>query len=136
MPSSKFIVLKLKDIIKAIIFIVIAIALIITLIIFLGKAGTRQCLYNPGTYSSVITFGDENITVSVTVDKNEIESVAVDEPSETVSVFYPLFPTAAESVSRKVIESQSLDISLSADNPVTEGIILDAVSQCIERAKK
>lgn len=136
MPSSKFVVLKLKDIIKAVIFIAIAAALILTLIIFLGKAGSRQCLYSPGTYSSVITFGSESVTVSVTVDKHSIEAVNVSEPSEAVAVFYPLFPSAAESVGRKVVETQGLDIALSEENPVTEALILDAVGQCLESAKK
>ena len=135
MSSSRFIVLKLKDIIKAFAFILAAVILIVILVCFLNKAVSKESLYSPGTYTSIITFGEEDITVSVSVNKYKISSINISEPSDTVAVFYPLFDKAAADVSQKVLDNQSLDIDLSEDNPVTESLILDAIDQCISLAK-
>lgn len=135
MSSSRFVVIKLKDIIKTLILIAAAVILVIALIIFIGKTGTRQSLYNPGTYTSTISFGDEEVTVSVELSKNKIKSVSVSEPTETIAVFYPLFGSSAKDISEKIVENQSADIPLSSSNPITENIILDAAKNCISQGK-
>lgn len=135
MSSSKFVVIKMKDIIKALIFIAAAVILVVAVIIFISKTGTRQSLYRPGTYTSTILFGDEDVTVSVELSKNRIKSVSVSEPTEAIAVFYPLFSSSAKDISEKIVENQSTDIALSSANPVTENIILDAAKSCIAQGK-
>ena len=136
MSHSRFIVVKLKDIIKTALFITATIVLTAVIAIFLNKAIFTEALYSPGTYSSVITFGEEDVTVSVTVSKNRIKDITVTKPSDTVAVFYPLLSSSAENVCHKVMEAQSTDVELSASNPVTEGIVLDAIKECISSARK
>ncbi len=136
MSSSRFVVIKLKDIIKTTLFIAAAVVFVFAIIIFISKTGTRHALYNPGTYTTNITFANEAVPVSVTVDRNEITDIVVASPSETVMVFYPLFSSSAESVSAQIIETQSLELSSYSTNPVTDSLILDAVSQCLSQAKQ
>ena len=136
MSHSRFIVVKLKDIIKTAVFIALAIALIAVLTVFLNKAVFSEARYSPGTYTSVMYFGDEEVSVSVTVNKNRIKDITVSEPSETVAVFYPLLSASAKDVCSKVLEEQTTEIDVSSSNPVTEGLVLDAIKECISLAEK
>ena len=81
-------------------------------------------------------FGDEKVTVSVTVSKNSIKDITVSEPSDTVAVFFPLLSSSAKDICQRVTEAQSTDIELSSANPVTDGIVLDAINECLSQAKK
>ncbi|MBE6008452.1 MAG: hypothetical protein E7235_04560 [Lachnospiraceae bacterium] len=136
MSHSRFIVIKLKDIIKTTVFILAALILLTTLIIFLNKAVFSEARYTPGTYTSVMSFGEEEVTVNVTVNKNRIKDITVSKPSETVTVFYPLLSPSAEDVCSKVMEAQSTDVEVSLTNPVTESLVLDAIRECISLAEK
>ena len=136
MSPSRFVVLKLKDIIKTALLIVVALALIITVTVCLSKTLLAESIYSPGTYTSVIYFGEEEVTVSVTVDRTSLKNIEVSEPSETVAVFYPLLSSSSENVCKSVLEAQSTDVELSSANPVTDGIILDAIKECILQAEK
>ena len=136
MPHSRFIVVKLKDIIKTAVFIVAAIILLAVLTVFLNKAIFSEARYDPGTYTSVMYFGNEEVSVSVTVNKNRIKDITVSEPSETVAVFYPLLSSSAKDICSKVMEEQTTEIEVSASNPVTESIVLDAIKECISLAEK
>ena len=49
MSSSRFIVIKLKDIIKTAVFVITAIALIFAAALFLSKTVSSESVYTPGT---------------------------------------------------------------------------------------
>ena len=134
--GSRFMVLKLKDIVKTAVVAVLGVVLVILAInTVLGKGGEEKCMYKPGTYSSEINLSTGSLTVEVEVGKNKIKSVSVTDTTETIPVFYPLFETTAQTMEKEIISAQSTDFALMGNAPETEKMILQAVEKNIEKAK-
>ena len=132
--ASKIFVFKLKDIIKTAIFAVLGIIIIGVVIAFFS--GSFKSTYKEGTYNSEIVLQGKPVTLSVTVGKNEIESISLDQLNETQEVFYPVFSNCIDDVANKVVEMQSTDIELNNDYAVTESILLDAINRALDEAKR
>lgn len=132
--ASKIFVLKLRDIIKTAVFAILGIIIIAAIIGFFS--GSFKSAYKEGTYNSEIILYGKPVTLSVTVNKNEIESVALNPLNETQEVFYPTFNSCIDEISEQVVAIQSTDIELNKDYEVTGGIILDAIDNALEQAKK
>ena len=134
--GSRFMVLKLKDIVKTAVVAVLGVVLVILAInTVLGKGGEEKCMYKPGTYSSEINLSTGSLTVEVEVGKNKIKSVSVTDTTETIPVFYPLFEITAESMEEEILSAQNTDFALMGNAPETEKMILQAVEKNIEKAK-
>lgn len=137
MPGSKFMVIKLKELMKTAVFAVLGVAIIVALIYFtVGKLGNSQAIYNPGVYSAQIELENGNVMVEVEVSKTKIKKVAVSSDSETVPVFYPLFDTMAEDIGKQVVKQQTTQIDTQEDGSVTTALILDAVDESLAQARK
>lgn len=137
MPGSKFMVIKLKELMKTAVFAVLGVAIIVALIYFaVGKLGDSQAVYKPGVYSSQIELQNGNVTVEVKVGKNKIKKVSISSDSETVPVFYPLFNTVAEDIGKQVVKQQTTQLDTEGEGSVTTALILDAVEDSLEQARK
>lgn len=132
--ASKIFVFKLKDLVKTAVFAVLGIIIIGAIIAFLS--GSFQSTYREGTYNSELILFGKPVTLSVTLGKNEIESISLEQLNETQEVFYPGFNNCIDDVAKRVVEMQSTDIEVNKDYAVTEGILLDAVDRAIESAKR
>lgn len=141
MGGTKIFVLQLKDLIKSAVFAVIGLLLIILLIYLFvprNKAQTepeQASSYIPGTYTSDIILHSNPVNVEVTVTETEIVSVDLKNMAETQEVFYPLFTPTMETLSGDIVKYQTADIASSAEYPVTERILLNAVAAALEKAK-
>ncbi|MEA5083949.1 MAG: hypothetical protein VB018_07295 [Lachnospiraceae bacterium] len=137
MPGSKFMVIKLRELMKTAVFAVLGVAIIVALIYFaVGRLGDRQAVYNPGVYSSQIELQNGNVLVEVKVGKTKIQKVTVSSDSETVPVFYPLFNTVAEDIGKQVVKQQTTQLEIEGDGSVTTALILDAVEESLAQARK
>ncbi|MGE4214293.1 MAG: hypothetical protein AB7E42_05900 [Anaerotignaceae bacterium] len=137
MPGSKFMVIKLKELMKTAVFAVLGVAIIVALIYFaVGRLGDSQAVYNPGVYSSQIELQNGNVLVEVKVGKTKIKKVSVSSDSETVPVFYPLFNTVAEDIGKQVVKQQTTQLEIEGDGSVTTALILDAVDESLAQARK
>ena len=58
------------------------------------------------------------------------------ENGESEAVFYPVLESAMEEVAREVVATQSLTIAVSKQNAASAQVILDAVAQGLEQAKR
>lgn len=136
MGSSRFMVLKFKDIIKTALFAVIGILIIICAVyfIFTDREDKKQ-VYNPGTYYSDIVLENGRMTVEVTVSKTKIKSVKLTNCSEDIPVFYPLFESAAADVEKHLKKEQELSFVPDEDTAVTSGLIMQAVERSLSQAK-
>ncbi|MBQ7758833.1 FMN-binding protein [Anaerotignum sp.] len=138
MGGTKFVVVKAKELIKTAIFAVLGVIIIVGLITFflnMGKdEGTGQ--YRDGTYYGEMNVGDETAEIAVKIEDGEIADISMEEPTETVSVFYPLLETAAEEVGQAVVASQSLTVEVDPENTHTSQLVLDAVAECLAEAEK
>ena len=76
------------------------------------------------------------VSVQVTVSKDEILDINLVNMGETQEVFYPLFERSIDDISAQIIENQNTDITTSVDNSMTTDILVKAVEQALEKAKK
>ena len=136
MGKTKFMVIKLKELIKTIIFAVIGAAIIIALIITLVPKG-KNAQYKSGTYTTNISLGDEGAAVALTFSDSEIVDASFIPTSSTLSVFYPLMQTTADDICAQIVTAQSTDdIQTDSDYAMASSLIIDAANSCIERAKR
>ena len=142
--KTKIVVLKLKELICAGIFLALAILAIILFIITSGANKTpaanepsdTSALYIPGTYTTAMVLNGSNVELAVTVDETAILSIDLQNMDETVSVMYPLMEPALEELSSQIIEKQSIDaIEYSSDNLYTSTILLNAITASLNQAK-
>lgn len=142
--KTKIVVLKLKELVCAGIFLVLVILAILLLVITTRDRDTQNssvpqdtsALYVPGTYTTAMTLNGSNVELAVTVDETAILSIELQNLDETVSVMYPLMEPALEELSTQIIKQQSIEgIQYSSDNLYTSTILLNAITASLTQAK-
>lgn len=151
MSGTKILVLHIREIIRAVIFAVSGLILIFAIIYFfiaqdqtatpevsLGysppEEKTSVTTFVPGTYFAEIPLNIDSAGVEVTVTENEIISIALTELSDIHETFYPLLAPTMYSLAKEIIESQSLDITMSSENAVTSTLLVNAISRALHDA--
>lgn len=156
--NTKIIVLKSKELIYTGIFVILGILLILLLIyMFSGKSksdadekgqvsSSREQTntdevkatintYKPGVYTSELNLGGSPLQVTVTVDKDTVSHVDIDNLDDAVTAMYPLIQPSLEEINNQISVVSDIDeITYSKDNQYTTIIIMDAVRQAIEPA--
>ena len=139
--KTKIVVLHMKEIIYTAIFLGLALVLILLLAVMFGsdknseKPNETSKKYTPGIYTSTLSLNNTNLEVEVTVDESRINSIRFSNLDESVTTMFPLVQPAIEDIAVQIYETQSLeDITLSVESPYTSRIILDAISQAVEKA--
>ena len=138
MGSTKFVVVKAKELIRTAVFAVLGVIIIVGLITFFLHMGDNEStgLYRDGTYYGEMETGGEMTEIAVEIENGEIADVSMGDPTETVAVFYPLLEETAELVRQAVVESQDLTVEVAPENTHSAQLVLDAVAECLEKAKK
>lgn len=139
--KTKIVVLHMKEIIYTAIFLGLALVLILLLAVMFGsdknseKPNETSKKYTPGIYTSTLSLNNTNLEVEVTVDESRINSIRFSNLDESITTMFPLVQPAIEDIAVQIYETQSLeDITLSDESPYTSRIILDAISQAVEKA--
>ena len=139
--KTKIVVLHMKEIIYTAIFLGLALVLILLLAVMFGsdknseKPNETSKKYTPGIYTSTLSLNNTNLEVEVTVDESRINSIRFSNLDESVTTMFPMVQPAIEDIAVQIYETQSLeDITLSDESPYTSRIILDAISQAVEKA--
>ena len=92
--------------------------------------------YIPGVYSSSVKLNDTAIDVQVTVDENNINSVALINLNDTVETMYPLVKPAMEDLQNQILEKQSTsNIDYSENSQYTSKVLLSAIDDALSKAK-
>ena len=143
--KTKIVVLHMKDVIYTAIFLVLAILLLVLLFTMFGTkkksgdaadAGASEVLYVPGVYTSTIELNGQTFDVEVTVDENHINSIALNNLSETATAMYPLMEPTLESLASQIYTTQSTEnISFGDDNKYTSQLLLQAIDAALDKAK-
>lgn len=138
MGSTKFVVVKAKELVKTAVFAVLGVIIIVGLITFFLNMGKDEDtgLYRDGTYYGEMNVGQETAEIAVTVEDGEIAAISMEDPGEAVAAFYPLLETAAEEVGREVVATQSLTIEVDPENAHSAQLVLNAIAEGLEQAKK
>lgn len=138
MGSTKFVVVKAKELVKTAIFAVLGVIILVGLITFFLNMGKEEArgVYRDGTYYGSMKLGEETARVAVTIREGEIAKIALEDTAEAVAAFYPLLePTAAE-VGQEVVESQSLTVAVDAEAAHSAQLVLNAIAEGLEQAKR
>ena len=90
MGSTKFMVVKAKELIKTAVFAVLGVIILVGLIAFFLNMGKEDGAYRDGTYYGEMQLGGETAEVAVTIAEGRIADVSMEETTEAVAVFYPL----------------------------------------------
>ena len=138
MGSTKFVVVKAKELVKTAVFAVLGFIIIVGLITFFLNMGKDEDtgIYRDGTYYGEMNVGQETAEIAVTVEDGEIAAIFMEDPGEAVAAFYPLLETAAEEVGREVVATQSLTIEVDPENAHSAQLVLNAIAEGLEQAKK
>ena len=138
MVGTRFIVVKLKDVIRYGLIALAGLALVIALIIaILPKRGEPASggQFNPGTYGVNIILNNKPVELTVRVNESEIEEIALAEMAEAHEVFYPLFRPTLEALSAEIIRTQSTDeLVMDMGNMYTSRVLIDAVDAALLKA--
>ena len=74
--------------------------------------------------------------MSVIVDDNNINSISLENLSDTVETMYPLVEPAMDEIVSQVIEKQSTEnITYSENNQYTSMILISAIDNTLKKAK-
>lgn len=138
MGSTKFVVVKARELIKTAVFAVLGVIIIVGLITFFLHMGDEENtgMYRDGTYYGEMEVGGEITEIAVEIKDGQIADISMEEPAEAVTVFYPLLETAAEEVGQAVVATQSLTVEVEPENAHSAQLILDTVAECLEKAEK
>ena len=138
MGSTKFVVVKAKELIKTAVFAVLGVIIIVGLItFFLHMVDDKNTgMYRDGTYYGEMEVGGEVTEIAVEIRDGQIADISMEEPAEAVTVFYPLLETAAEEVGQAVVATQSLTVEVEPENAHSAQLILDTVAECLEKAER
>lgn len=139
---TKIVVLHLKELLYTGIFLVLGILFIVLLVIMFlpGKKqenehAQTQSAYVPGIYTTSIQLGGSTVDIEVVVDENRINSLRLNTLDEAVATMYPLIELSFDELAAQIKANQSLEgITYSDDNRYTSMLLLDAISQSLEKA--
>lgn len=142
--KTKIVVLKLKELICAGIFLVLGILAVIFIAITFSDNENdtaplpqdSSAIYVPGTYTTAMVLNGSHVELAVTVDETAILSIELTNMDETVSVMYPLMEPALEELALQIMEKQSMEgIQYSSDNLYTSTVLLNAITASLNQAK-
>ena len=144
MSRTKIVILRMKQLIYAAIFIGLGILLLLLLFFLLIPDGKDQsamkentkkpAVYEVGVYESQMTLGEDVVKLKVSLDEDRVKSVELKDVNETVSAMYPLMKPAVEEISNQLATGISVDeVVLSKEGQYTEKMILSAVDEVVDK---
>lgn len=137
MRHTKFVVVKMRELLKTAVFAVLGVVILAGLItFFLRMGGTEESasLYRDGTYEAALETGNANAVVCVQIEKGKVKDVTLKETSEALTVMYPLVETAVEEVRQEVKgKAPALEETAQWDT-YSEQTVWEAVEQCLLEA--
>jgi uncharacterized protein with FMN-binding domain len=148
--NTKIVVLRSKELVYAIVFIVLGVLILIAALSLFKKGGDdntvsyipsdimaeSETLYVPGIYSSIVSLGNVNMELVVAVDYDHINSITMSNLDESIETLYPLMsPTLAE-LSKTIIADQSTDnITYPDENRYTSMLLMQAINEALDKAR-
>ena len=153
--KTKIVVLHMKELLYTAIFTILGIALLVLLFIIFApedtapsqpestvplttESSTQQTasIYIPGLYSTELMLNDQSINVEVIVANDRITSLQLVDLEESVQTMYPLLQPTFDSLAAQILDKQSLeDITYDSDHRYTSLVLLETISNALEKAK-
>lgn len=141
--KTKILVLKLKQLIYTVIFVVLGIILIILLFLIVkGKTGKEKSAsayptFAPGVYTSSIVLANSPLDLQITVDEEQVKSITLVNVSESVETMYPLLSSSLSEISAQVIDNNSTEhITYSQDSKYTSIVLINTINTILDKARR
>ncbi len=141
MSKTRIVIIQLKEIIYTAIFVGLGILLILLLVfMFAPKKDDSASLesekrYTAGVYTTMITLSDTILNVEVVVDESNINSLRILNIDESIAAMYPLLGPSLEDIANQLYSGVDIeDIQLSEDGKYTQTLLLDVISDTLEKA--
>ncbi|MBQ9155925.1 MAG: hypothetical protein IJ137_04015 [Eubacterium sp.] len=139
--KTRIVVVKAKELIYTSLFICLAIVLIVLLFFMFAPEGknvtTSAGIYTPGVYTSTITLGENTVDVAVSVDKNHITSVSLNNLTESVSAMYPLLEPSLDEINSQLAQINSIDdLAPDSEHKYTSLMLTQAIKNALNKAKE
>ena len=141
--NTKRLVLKLKQLIYTVIFVVLGIILIILLFLIIkGKTGKEKSAsayptFAPGVYTSSIVLANSPLDLQITVDEEQVKSITLVNVSESVETMYPLLSSSLSEISAQVIDNNSTEhITYSQDSKYTSIVLINTINTILDKARR
>lgn len=138
MQHTKFVVVKMRELLKTAVFAVLGVIILVGLITFFLRmdAGDETGQYQDGTYEAAVQLGTEQAVVSVEINDGKIAQVTMQEMAESVAVMYPMVESTMDEIAAQVIQNQSAQqVDVSSQQTYSAQVLLDAVAQCLAQAE-
>lgn len=130
--------------------ILIAIVLAVVLILTAGgssgnpdnvpdssKDTASEDMYVPGVYTASISLDNSPMSIKVTVDANNINSIDLVYTDEAITTMYPMLSSCFNELAKEVCDKGSTkNITYNTDNRYTAAVILKGIEGALEKAEK
>ena len=157
--NTKIIVIPKGVLVAAVCAIVIAVIVLIALILGSGsgsevapasgnnlkaaESGTdtadsgNEDMFTPGVYTSSISLDGIPMSVKVTVDANNINSIDLVYSDESIPTMYPMLGTCFNELAKEVCDKgTTMNITYNAENRYTSSILLNGIQSALNKASK
>lgn len=145
MSKSKFVVIKLKELLLTAGLVLLGIVLLMLVIaLFTTKdepsaAPSSQetaALYYPGVYTSTMTVNDTTVHLELVCDSNHINSVRLVELDEAVETMYPLLSPALSDLELQLCQNVPLEeLTFTEGSTYTQMLLVEAIERTLEKAE-
>lgn len=103
----------------------------------LSEDTANEDMYVPGVYTYSIALDNSPMSIKVTVDANNINSIDLVYTDEAITTMYPMLSSCFNELAKEVCEKGSTkNITYNADNRYTAAVILKGIEGALEKAVK
>ena len=148
--QTRIVILKMRTVIYTGIFIFMVLVLGVLFYLMFGRQSHNTAesaspavspvsnptsLYSPGCYNSVMKLGNDSVNVSVSVSKDLIESIQLNDVSKETSKAYPLLKPALKSLNEQILAAQSIEyLTYDETMQYTQTALKDTISMALKKA--
>ena len=143
--KTKIVVLRMKEIIYTLVFVVLAILLTILFVSMFHKkdnasetgAPAAENSYTAGVYSASMSLNNQNIDLEVTVDSDYIKDIRFVNLDDSIATMYPLMEISLNNLTSQIITNQSTEsLEIAEGSEYTSKALINVINSALEKAKK
>ncbi len=102
-----------------------------------SKNTSSEDMYVPGVYTASISLDNSPMSIKVTVDANNINSIDLVYTDEAITTMYPMLSSCFNELAKEVCDKGSTkNITYNTDNRYTAAVILKGIEGALEKAEK
>ena len=140
--KTKIILLKKRELIYTALFLFFGIVFFILMaLMFRPSAAKPKSLpkqnYTSGIYTVPLTLNESAMEIAVRIDHDQINSIHMQNLSDSVAAMYPLMQPALDKIALQVCDTQSTaNIYYDASTQYTSQMLLSAINKALDKASR